>query len=193
MIDQQPLFPYDRMVEVTWTDSCSTRSWTDHDAFAGYSPAVCRTVGYLVAEKDHCLIVAGSQNKHQVDGVMCIPKSAIRDRRDLGGVVEHASSCAVHNEPAYPAGPCDCGADALEREGWTRFRAYDRAADQFTPWPAGEEREILVYDGCNGFMLWHRTDRHQPIGTHWKRIRAPKEAADEHAAHIASLRRDLPA
>lgn len=23
---------------------------------------------------------------------------------------EHASDCAVHNEPAYPNGPCDCGA-----------------------------------------------------------------------------------
>lgn len=22
--------------------------------------------------------------------------------------VEHASDCAVHNEPAYPAGPCNC-------------------------------------------------------------------------------------
>ncbi|WP_418219853.1 hypothetical protein [Burkholderia metallica] len=22
----------------------------------------------------------------------------------------HASDCAVHNEPAYPNGPCDCGA-----------------------------------------------------------------------------------
>ena len=24
--------------------------------------------------------------------------------------VRHKSDCAVHNEPAYPAGPCDCGA-----------------------------------------------------------------------------------
>lgn len=24
-------------------------------------------------------------------------------------MTEHVSSCAVHNEPAYPAGPCDCG------------------------------------------------------------------------------------
>lgn len=24
--------------------------------------------------------------------------------------IQHASSCALHNEPAYPAGPCDCGA-----------------------------------------------------------------------------------
>lgn len=24
----------------------------------------------------------------------------------------HASDCATHNEPAYPNGPCDCGAEA---------------------------------------------------------------------------------
>lgn len=24
--------------------------------------------------------------------------------------VKHWSDCAVHSEPAYPAGPCDCGA-----------------------------------------------------------------------------------
>lgn len=23
---------------------------------------------------------------------------------------DHASDCALHNEPASPAGPCDCGA-----------------------------------------------------------------------------------
>lgn len=23
--------------------------------------------------------------------------------------IEHWSDCAVHSEPAYPAGPCDCG------------------------------------------------------------------------------------
>lgn len=25
------------------------------------------------------------------------------------GSIQHWSDCAVHNEPAYPAGPCDCG------------------------------------------------------------------------------------
>ena len=25
--------------------------------------------------------------------------------------MDHASDCARHNEPAYPAGDCDCGAD----------------------------------------------------------------------------------
>lgn len=27
----------------------------------------------------------------------------------IGGVV-HSSDCSVHNMPAYPNGPCDCGA-----------------------------------------------------------------------------------
>jgi hypothetical protein len=26
-----------------------------------------------------------------------------------GEAVGHWSGCAVHNEPAFPAGPCDCG------------------------------------------------------------------------------------
>jgi hypothetical protein len=26
-------------------------------------------------------------------------------------VADHASDCAVHNEPAYPNGPCNCGAE----------------------------------------------------------------------------------
>lgn len=26
----------------------------------------------------------------------------------------HDSDCAVHNEPAYPNGPCDCGAEMVE-------------------------------------------------------------------------------
>lgn len=27
----------------------------------------------------------------------------------------HDSDCAVHNEPAYPAGPCNCGAELTAR------------------------------------------------------------------------------
>lgn len=30
-------------------------------------------------------------------------------------IVPHRSSCAVHNAPAFPNGPCDCG--ALQRRG----------------------------------------------------------------------------
>lgn len=34
---------------------------------------------------------------------------ALRERLAAGDVVTHASDCAAHNEPAMPAGPCDCG------------------------------------------------------------------------------------
>lgn len=27
-------------------------------------------------------------------------------------MTDHYSDCAVHNEPAYPPGPCNCGAGA---------------------------------------------------------------------------------
>ena len=30
----------------------------------------------------------------------------------------HYSDCAVHNEPAYPAGECDCGAAKISKGGW---------------------------------------------------------------------------
>jgi len=34
------------------------------------------------------------------------PKGYIAPQQEL---VQHWSDCAVHNGPAYPAGPCDCG------------------------------------------------------------------------------------
>lgn len=34
----------------------------------------------------------------------------------MAGEIEHSSDCAVHNEPAFPAGPCDCRPGKLARE-----------------------------------------------------------------------------
>lgn len=33
------------------------------------------------------------------------PTEAVQKRK-----MQHASDCAIHNGPALPAGPCDCGA-----------------------------------------------------------------------------------
>lgn len=33
----------------------------------------------------------------------------LRSKIAKNGCCGHASDCAVHSEPAYPAGPCDCG------------------------------------------------------------------------------------
>lgn len=49
---------------------------------------------------------AGCDDALAFDG----PTTQSEDRASPGPHdTQHASDCAVHNEPAYPAGPCDCG------------------------------------------------------------------------------------
>lgn len=48
-------------------------------------------------------------------------------RADMNALtVRHTSDCAVHNEPAMPAGPCNCGAQA--RADGRRLRGMAQAA-----------------------------------------------------------------
>jgi len=35
----------------------------------------------------------------------------------------HWSDCAVHNAPAYPAGPCDCGVEKEPPSEWAGIKA----------------------------------------------------------------------
>ncbi|MDX4958015.1 hypothetical protein [Delftia acidovorans] len=61
----------------------------------------------------------------------------------------HDSDCAVHNEPAMPAGPCDCSRKAvkvlgevlsvvqhyLPPDGGTVHEAMDKIIGLVDPWP----------------------------------------------------------
>jgi hypothetical protein len=49
--------------------------------------------------------------EHTREATIRCMQAAIQQAREI-----HASDCAVHNEPAYPAGPCDCGALQQERD-----------------------------------------------------------------------------
>ena len=45
--------------------------------------------------------------------------------------IVHDSDCAVNNEPAFPAGPCDCGAEARAQRRYVRMMGqifYKKAA-----------------------------------------------------------------
>jgi uncharacterized protein YodC (DUF2158 family) len=54
-----------------------------------------------------------------------------------GAITGHASDCATNSEPAYPAGPCDCGAeDAVDAE-W-RNRSLGNMPDQVPPFEKGD-------------------------------------------------------
>lgn len=48
----------------------------------------------------------------------------------------HLSDCAVHNEPAYPNGPCDCGA----------AQTITYPPDMLPSPDEGEEAEVIVLD-----------------------------------------------
>jgi hypothetical protein len=77
----------------------------------------------------HVLIVIGREMTGVVDGAFPTLEAAkaaaqadyeSRIREAIvspGDGVAHASDCAVHNAPAYPPGPCDCGAAPPASEG----------------------------------------------------------------------------
>lgn len=69
------------MVVVSWTDSTEAYGWVDPHNFPEI--AVCRTVGFLVHEDNHQIVLAASedQTNGNSNGVMAIPKSAISARQ----------------------------------------------------------------------------------------------------------------
>ena len=80
-------------------------------------------------------------------------------------MTSHKSDCAVHNEPAMKAGPCDCGAGIVE----TMARALFEADDPNAKWDA-----ILSWVG-------HPDDSHgfakKEVEKYRKRARAALTAA----------------
>lgn len=48
-------------------------------------------------------------------------------------MIAHASDCAVHNEPAYPAGPCDCGATPDPRDVEVLARQFHNIYESVAP------------------------------------------------------------
>jgi hypothetical protein len=51
---------------------------------------------------------------------------------------QHASDCAVHNMPAYPNGPCDCGADIPKLDlAWEAVNALGGSDQQNNSYDQG--------------------------------------------------------
>ncbi len=79
--------------------------------------------------------------------------------------INHRSDCALHNEPAYPAGPCDCGAG-----GWQ-------------PIETAPDGDILLLGWWCEFLgaksweceveFYGRGDGH--CATHWMHLPSPPE------------------
>ena len=76
-----------------------------------------------------------------------------------GGI--HASGCSVHNAPAFPPGPCDCGLELLwsaEAELARQNAANDMLAKERDAWQA-KAAELQVHINELGAILREELDR----------------------------------
>ena len=79
-------------------------------------------------------------------------------------MTDHKSDCAVHNEPAMKAGPCDCGAGMTDRidsvdgnlddvaiEGVTMFRLeYMDSNSVWIRLYRNDRRDVVIKLGARG-------------------------------------------
>ena len=75
------------MVEVAWIDSEADSDWQTVEELLEYSDLDCRTVGYLIAERENSIVVAGSvglgRKDNSVHSAITIPRASISEIRDL--------------------------------------------------------------------------------------------------------------
>lgn len=76
-----------QIVMVEWEDSSSTnRVWNEEAYLSKQKNQRCTSVGFLVHEDKHCVVIAGHMGMSEhpdFAGDMQIPKSAIRKRRKV--------------------------------------------------------------------------------------------------------------
>lgn len=92
----------------------------------------------------------------------------------------HDSDCAVHNEPAMPNGPCDCGADDIGRQ----TAALEQISGMHLPdQPAAYGMDELTWAKRHiGFMCHAALEALKPVKTITK-----KEIMDLHDQTISML------
>lgn len=121
--------------------------------------------------------------RHENDRVIglwfSLPKGPIPAARthECGEACPHASDCAVHNAPAYPAGKCDCGHEINPSSDPLRVRIWERTHDdtimvRFQRPITDAEAEALLpkalVAACEQFQRWDDdpADVGRPIPPH---------------------------
>lgn len=114
-------------------------------------------------DSDHEAITAIREALAQSEGCQC-PACKI---------APHESDCPVHNEPAWPNGPCDCGAQPEQEpvawitkngKGWLRWhRPEDSEKNKdsiplYTSPPASKSWQGLTGEGIDKLADMHRKE-----------------------------------
>lgn len=74
-----------KRVRVTWLDSCgmARAGWKSREDVEGLTPDRIKSVGYVVDDAKGHLTIAAHVASHCLDGIMCIPRSAILKVKQL--------------------------------------------------------------------------------------------------------------
>ena len=79
-----PRWPLNKLVEVTWDDSCGYSKWDSIKNYKDHQVALCRTVGYLLNQNKRQLLLVFTQakaNDGDANGAMAIPMGCVRKIR----------------------------------------------------------------------------------------------------------------
>ena len=73
-----------KLVEITWMDSCSpTRKWVQIEEAKEYTPAICKSAGWVQRNDKYSVVIAGSRGSDEVGDITAIPKSVILEIKRL--------------------------------------------------------------------------------------------------------------
>ena len=70
------------LVRVEWVDSCGIRRWSDNSSVKELTPLDCVSVGWVLRDDETSINLVSSNDGQgedsNVDGIQCIPRSAVR-------------------------------------------------------------------------------------------------------------------
>lgn len=72
-----------KIVRVTWWDALAVAMWQKTDV--PMEPQICITVGFLVAEDDHHVMIAATVSDDEYIAAQQIPRALIRAMDEIGG------------------------------------------------------------------------------------------------------------
>ena len=118
------------LVEVTWDDASSLEhGWVD-PADEKPQPQLVKTVGFLVNESDHYLVIASTTDGNWVNGRFQIPKGMVRSCKPLRRK-RKAKDSGLARAQSVALGPAGTTAQPVEQPWctrWTRSKGQQRHA-----------------------------------------------------------------
>lgn len=73
-----------KLVHVVWVDAAVSNVWRSQETAAKDTPHECRSVGYMLKNDDHCVVLAPHVSGDECNGDIVIPKVWVKAIVELG-------------------------------------------------------------------------------------------------------------